>query len=170
MPKIDIRPIRVEGNVAYVPLTKGYEAVIDADDAYLVEGTSWFARVKNRAIYAQTNAKGSDGPRMPWMHRLIMAAPDGAEVDHIDGDGLNNRRANLRLATPMQNRQNRRPHIDNTSGFKGVSFCKQTGKWRASICANRKLTNLGRFSTPEEAYAVYCEASERLHGDCGRTA
>jgi hypothetical protein len=162
-----IRQIRIEGNIAFIPLTKGYEAVIDAADVHLVEGWNWHADVKRNTVYA-----GRSGPRPEQrkihLHRAIMGDPDGLEIDHIDGDGLNNRRANLRAATHGQNQRNRGAQSNNSSGFKGVSWDKPTGKWRAQIEVNGKNKHLGRYNTPEAAHAAYCKASDVLHGEFGR--
>jgi hypothetical protein len=160
-----VRPIRIEGQVAYVPLTQGYEAVIDAEDAPLVSGWNWYARVQPGGNYA-IRTDGSSGKRIcVHLHRFIMDAPDGLEVDHIDGDGLNNRRCNLRLATRSQNMRNQRLNSRNTSGFKGVSWDKRDKKWLAYIKVYRKKIHLGSFDTPEDAHAAYCDAAARLHGE-----
>jgi hypothetical protein len=165
MPK-PIRPIRIEGNLAYVPLTKGYEAVIDVEDAHLVEGFNWWASVGVRTVYAR-RTNFSDIPRQSEkMHRVIMACPEDKVVDHIDGDGLNNRRSNMRIVSRAENTCNRRITLKSTSGFKGVSADK--GSWRAQISVGGKQRRLGHFATPEEAHAAYCAASAALHGEFGR--
>lgn len=102
MAKREIRPIRVDGQVAYVPLTKGYTAIIDAADLPLVDGVNWGAMEKRRpdgtirAVYAKNS--GTKRGTI-FMHRLLVAASESEEVDHVDCDGLNNRRINLRIAT-----------------------------------------------------------------------
>ena len=109
-----IREIRIEGNIAYVPLTKGYEAVIDAEDVHLVAGRAWHAKVTKtkagevRSVYASAMTLRVDGKaKNIWLHRVILGLTDGLLfADHIDGDGLNNRRSNLRVATPSENRKN----------------------------------------------------------------
>lgn len=161
------RSIRIEGNIAYVPLTKGYEAIIDAADAPLVEGYAWKAFVDTRRVYATTEIGGRKNKTAIRMHRLIMDAPDGLDVDHIDHNGINNRRHNMRLCTRSENLQNQRRRLDNTSGFKGVNFYKRTGRWRAYIMRDGKERHLGYFDTPEDAYAAYCSASKVLHGEYG---
>jgi len=166
------RPIRIEGDVAYVTLTRGYEAIIDAENVPLVEGYNWQHIGPNRQTnYARRNGLVSRGENTRsglYMHRVILDAPAGLEVDHIDGNGLNNRRGNLRLATPSQNSCNKGVTKSNTSGYKGVFWEKGRGKWRALIRLNYKLKHLGFFDTPEKAYKAYCEASDKLHGEFGR--
>jgi hypothetical protein len=165
-----VRPIRVEGDIAYVPLTQGYEAVIDADDVALVEGWNWCACVVGRMVYAVRTNNSDPRRRLIHLHRAVMGNPEGLVVDHIDCDGLNNRRGNLRLATTAQNQHNSRAHKDNSSGFKGVYWCNSNQKWGASIQVNRKRRYLGSFVTPEEAHAAYCAASSKMHGEFGRIA
>tara|TARA_R110000787_G_scaffold42047_3_gene103398 strand:+ start:423 stop:920 length:498 start_codon:yes stop_codon:yes gene_type:complete len=159
------RPIRICGDVAYVPLTQGYEAIIDAADAPLVEGHNWNAHKNGNTVYA----KRRSGAGVFLLHRVIMEAPCQLSVDHIDGDGLNNMRCNMRLATHAQNMKNRRINCNSTSGFKGIYFNKQSGKWMARIRFNEKSNYLGLFALPEEAYAAYCAASKKYHGEFGRT-
>lgn len=162
-----IRPIRVEGNIAYVPLTQGYEAVIDAADVPLVAKWNWFAAKKPRTVYAVRNRPGR-GEGLIGMHCVLMGEPSAFETDHRDGNGLNNRRFNLRVATVQQNTCNQRTRADNTSGFKGVHWHKQKGKWHAQIAAHGKRRSLGLHDTPEAAHAAYAKASARLHGEFGR--
>jgi hypothetical protein len=163
------RPIRIDGEIAYVPLTQGYTAVIDAADAPLVGQYNWCAEVQSRAVYARRTDRSGVKQRSVLMHRVLMGAPNGLEVDHIDGNGLNNRRDNLRTATKAQNVRNQRTRSDNTSGLKGVSWDGRNSKWKAQIKFNGKRHHLGRHNTPEQAYAAYCAASSRLHGEFGRT-
>lgn len=164
------RPIRIEGDVAFIPLTKGYEAVIDAADVPLVEGRTWCADANRRTVYAlHTDCTGTR-KRTLRLHRVVATAPDGFFVDHIDGNGLNNRRANLRLATPAQNSRNQKRLGSNASGYKGVSWNNKTEKWQARIRVNFSLKSLGCFETPEAAHAAYCKASAELHGEFGRAA
>ncbi len=103
------------------------------------------------------------------MHRQIMNAPKGIEVDHINSNGLDNRRSNLRLANRSENMRNICATSRNTSGFKGVTWHKAHSKWQAQITLNRKTYYLGLRETPAEAHALYCEASKKLHGEFSRT-
>ena len=164
-----IRPIRVEGNIAYVPLTQGYEAIIDAADALKIASWNWYALAKPTAVYAVRGDTSTGKRREVRLHRAIMTGLDGLEVDHINGDGLDNRRSNLRAATHAQNSRNSRTPKNNTSGFKGVILDKPTGKWRAQIRLDGAQKHLGYFVTPEDAHTAYCKASAELHGEYGRT-
>ena len=91
------------------------------------------------------------------------------QVDHIDGDGLNNRRGNLRLATAGQNQHNKGLQRNNTSGFKGVRWRSDKGKWVARIDKDGKRRHLGYFDTVEGAHSAYVAASMAIHGEFGRT-
>jgi hypothetical protein len=169
MPKT-IRKIRIEGKVAYVPLSRGYEAVIDAEDIAIVEGFNWTASPAGRTVYAGRIATKNGKPKHVSMHRAIIKAPKGKHVDHIDGNALNNQKSNLRLATPSQNQHNARLRIDNPSGYKGVRLYKPSGKWQARISAQKKQYHLGYFDTIEEAHQAYIDASNLLHGEFGKTS
>ncbi len=164
-----IKPIRIDGDIAYVPLTKGYEAVIDAVDVPLVAGFNWCANKDKHVVYAIRTDLSGVKRRGTSIHRTILGEPAGMCVDHIDRDGLNNRRANLRVATPEQNRHNSKMLCTNTSGLKGVHWRDDQKKWRAQITVAGKKKNLGYFPTKEEAHAAYCKASQELHGEFGRT-
>lgn len=166
-----IRPIRVEGNVAYIPLTKGYEAIIDAADVPLVEGWNWTAFTPQRkTVYAVRTAWRGDRWGHARLHREIMGSPDGVYVDHIDGNGLNNRRRNLRLATHAENQRNAALRVDNRSGFKGVFWYAATAKWVAKIQINGASKHLGYFDSAEAAHAAYCAAADLFHGEFARTS
>jgi len=160
-----IRPIRVEGNVAYVPLTQGREAIIDAADVPLVAGYNWRL---GKGDYEVRSYRDSGKQIAVYMHREIIRCQAGYEVDHVNGDGIDNRRDNLRAATKAQNAYNVGPRAHNTSGFKGVTFYKPTKKWRAMIMAQGKRRYLGYFTTPESAASAYAAASASLHGEFGR--
>ena len=174
MSRMSIRPIRIEGDVAYIPLTRGYEAVIDASDIHLVDGVHWHACPDFRrdgtirAVYAIRTDRTSPKPRSVSLHRVIAGTPPGFETDHIDGDGLNNRKANLRIATNVHNQHNQRLQSNNSSGVKGVSWHKATNKWAAHIGIARRRKHLGLFSNLDDAAAAYARASAELHGEFGR--
>lgn len=174
MYKIRIRPIRIEGNIAYVPLTQGYEAIIDAENVPLVNGVNWCADVARRkdgsirCVYAIGLDSSGCKPRRVKLHRVLMGEPVGFEVDHCDGNGLMNRRKNLRVATKSQNQHNQRLGVANASGAKGVSWYKRHNKWQAHITLNGKQKYLGLFQTIEAAAEAYAKASKEMHGSFGR--
>lgn len=111
--------------------------------------------------------------KVVFMHRIILARFLGRELtsgeicDHINGDILDNRRSNLRLATIRQNAQNQSVRTDNTSGYKGVSQ-QHNGRWRATICINGKNKHLGYFATAEEASKAYGNAAQQHFGEFAR--
>lgn len=103
-------------------------------------------------------------------HRLIWELHNGPiptpyEIDHIDGNSLNNRIDNLRLATRQENQRNVGLTSSNTTGFKGVSMFSKSGKFRSDIRIGNKTKYLGQFETPEEAHKAYVSAAKKLHGE-----
>jgi hypothetical protein len=100
--------------------------------------------------------------RLIAMHRFIMNAPPDMEVDHINGETLDNRRENLRLCTREQNTFNTRRRSNNKSGYKGVSWDSQTKKWRATITFRKKFYDLGRFAEFEDAVKARKEKASEL--------
>lgn len=163
-----IRPIRVDGNDAYVPLSRGLEAIIDAADLGAVQCSNWCAVKSHNTFYAYRFFRNRDPDVHISLGRLLLDAPKNRLVDHIDGDGLNNKRSNLRLATVAENLQNRRQRRDAASRFKGVSFSSSRLQWQAEISYGGKTIFLGRFDREEDAYAAYCEAAKKHHGEFAR--
>lgn len=151
---IKIRPIVRNGDVAFVPLTRGFMATIDAADIPLVEGFNWTAKPDRSGRVYAANGRG-------MMHQIISGH---TRPDHRDGDGLNNRRNNLRAATSQQNNRNRRIGSANKSGFKGVSFRSDRDTWLAAIRINGQLKKLGTFATKEEAAHAYDAAAKHAFG------
>lgn len=162
----DQRRIRVVGDVAYIALSKGYEAVIDVEDLDLALEHVWAARETATVIYAQADVSTAGRRASRSLHRHIMRPPAGVLVDHRDGDGLNNRRANLRLCGHAENGWNRRVSCISTSGIKGVSWIAKDQRWSARIRAGAGVRiHLGNFLTKEAAAEAYAAAAERLHGE-----
>ena len=156
-------------NTWRIPLTRDYETVVDDADVGLAD-VLWSALPAAHTVYASRNEPLGEGKQAKsYLHRVILASKLGRDlrvdehVDHEDGNGLNNTRANLRLATREQNGANRRKHSNNTSGFKGVSWHEPSGKWCAKIMVNGTNTHLGCYTSKEAAYAAYCEAASRYH-------
>jgi len=164
-----IRLIRVEGNVAYIPLTKGETAIIDASDVDIVSGWNWstwaIAGIANKyAVRVSSNPK-----KTILMHRAIMSAMHGMEVDHVNGNGLDNRKCNLRIATRSQNAMNSRIAKNNKSGIKGVYWNKKREKWIAKITCERREIYLGEYKKIDDAAEAYKNASAKFHAEFGRT-
>jgi hypothetical protein len=148
-----------------IPLTQGFVAIVDRDDATRVLAHEWQVLHGPHTTYARTSVPNTGhGPRQitRMLHVFLMGVP---LVDHINGDGLDNRRANLRAATSMANAQNRRLFRNNTSGYKGVSWHPQRERWWAQIMADGKKRSLKLHDTPEEAARAYDVAARELHGD-----
>lgn len=163
------RPLRIEGSIAIITLTQGYEAHIDAADAHLVEAFNWCVLIHPRrnAIYA-ARATRIPKKQMFLLHRVLTEAPENLQVDHMDGNGLNNRRSNLRLCSRLQNQISKGPRSDNRSGLKGVSWCSKAKKWQSEIMLHGKRKWLGYFAAPEDAHAAYADAAHELHGEFAR--
>ena len=163
---LDLQPATL--SYREIPITQGKVAVVNSEDYESLAAFKWYAMWSEDAqtFYACRKTSRTLGKmRSILMHRQILGSLPGVEVDHRDGDGLNNRRNNIRLASSSQNRCNRKAPSTNTSGFKGVSFHKSAMKWRATICLAGKSKHIGAFDTPEAASAAYIEAAKRLHGE-----
>ena len=130
--------------------------LIDTKDLPLVSEHTWWLKYHRNSCYAVTDIS----KKRIYMHRLIIGAKKGQIVDHIDGNGMNNRRLNLRLCTNSQNIQNQRNRKLNGK-YRGVSWSKERKLWHAKITVNYKTINLGRFETAEAAARAYDEAATK---------
>jgi hypothetical protein len=121
----------------------------------------------NRVRISVANYRGQPkqfkAHRVAWL--LMIGEWPAMGIDHIDGDGTNNRWSNLRLATQSQNLMNRKMQDNNTSGFKGVT--RHGTYWRAQIWVKGKRIGLGNHRTKELAYEAYCKANREIHGEFG---
>lgn len=164
-------------DVAFIPLTRGKWALVDTNDLPLVVGRVWgavdnggkgyddlfYATASRRLDPAKYSRYGVDK-----MHRVIMGLDfgDPRQVDHIDHNGLNNRRSNLRIATCTQNQANKR--IQNTgtgtSRYKGVSWRSRRRKWAAQIMVDGRNREIGCFAIEEDAAAAYDAAAREAWG------
>ena len=163
-----LNDFKIEDDVAIITLNKGYFAKVLVTDLPIISPLKWIALVQPRSVYAIAGHKVSKGVyKTAYMHRLIISAPKGIQVDHKDGDGLNNVSSNLRLATASQNQMNMRKHTKK-AGLKGAYYHKRDNRWLAQISINRKHVYLGCYETEIEAHQAYCAASKEIHGDFGR--
>jgi hypothetical protein len=150
--------------VREIPLTQGKTALVDDEDFALVAGYKWCAlRKKGNHWYAVRGVSTPKGVRHIYMHRVIANPPEGMVTDHINGDGLDNRRSNIRVATKRQNAQNTSIHRNNTCGFKGVSISR-----RGHITAKCQGVYLGLFKTVEDAARRYDEEALIRYGEFAR--
>src|SRR3990167_5315472 len=145
-------------DVISITLTQDKVALIDASDWPLISGYTWHAALRGhsgRHWYAVTTVYTGKNQyrKLVPMHRLLLDPPDDIEIDHINGDGLDNRRSNLRLATRIQNAANStyKKREGASSQFRGVTWNKRCAKWRASVGPKY----LGQFDSELEAAHAY---------------
>lgn len=137
-------------------------SVIDLEKIETVKQYKWY---QNNSGYAISRVNKN---KQIFLHRIIVGNPIGYEVDHIDGDPLNNRKSNLRICSHQENIMNQKIRIDNTSGFKGVNWDKRKGKWRARIHIHGKDKHLGYFESKEEAAKSRVKAEQEYFGEFSR--
>ncbi len=147
-------------------LPHGHQTVIDEADWPLVRNLTLY-RSNNGYVYFSVWDGGRSLPQV--LHRLLMAAPEGTHVDHINGDQLDNRRNNLRVVTPQLNQVNRK-HLNrnNTSGVRGVAHRPDLSRrkpWHAQITVGRRNHYLGMFATSKEAVAARQAAEREFYGE-----
>ncbi len=147
-----------------VPLTQGKFAIIDYDDAWLLEYKWCVVWGSKRRTHAYARAIVDGKPVL--MHRLIVKAERGVPVDHRDGNTLDNRRGNLRTAKPVENSQNRLlPQRGTASGFKGVHIEKRSGLYRVRITKDARVIYLGSYRDAGYAATVYDRNARILFGE-----
>lgn len=142
-------------------LNHGKRALVDDEDYEWLTRLTWYAmKPGNTNNYYAYNSKGR-----VFMHSLVMNAAAGQQVDHRNGDGLDNRKENLRFTSNAQNQYNRRLPGNSTSGYKGVSWNKKSRKWQAQIAKDKKPYYLGLFDTAEAAARAYDAKARELFGE-----
>lgn len=143
----------------YIALTRGYRAIVDDSDFAELSKWKWSALICGNRIYARRGEEREGIYRGILMHRQILNVPRDFETDHINHNGLDNRRSNLRIANKSQNQANRRVNKNSPSGYKGVQFEKKKGKFRVQIQVNKVRRFLGYFDSAEEAAQIYTKAA-----------
>lgn len=150
-----------------LPLSRGYFAMIDAEDADRVSPWLWSVLERpGRSSYVLRREKGLG---TVYLHRFLMNAPPGLQVDHVDGDGLNCRRGNMRLCTASQNQMNRaNARSEKSSRYKGVFWSKHHRKWIAQIKLDYVGRCIGRFDSEDDAAMAYDAAARETFGAFAR--
>lgn len=149
-----------------ISLTQGYVALVDDDDFEWINKFRWHTRHSGGITYAVRHINVKE---FIYMHRLIANTPDGMETDHINLDGLDNRRCNLRICTHSENMANRRLQSNNKSKRRGVVWHKQLNKWQAGITYHGKYVHIGLFDDLEDAAEAYHNKSKELFGEFAYT-
>jgi hypothetical protein len=149
-----------------IALSRGLVALVDdEDEARVTSYGKWYAHQDSKTFYARKNYWLAGRCLSVRMHKVIL----GLElIDHINGNGLDNRRTNLRPATSSQNAMNRGLRSDNTSGFKGVYWHRSSGCWAATIQHGDQRQHLGLFSSPIDAALAYDAAALHHFGEFAR--
>lgn len=164
-----------------IKLTQGMVALVDDEDFERINAVSWYTircskgsgymvryyAVRNFRVRPGRHPKGRQN--RIWMHHLLLEKIPGYEIDHIDGNGLNNCKNNLRYVTHSENLMNgRKTTINKSSKFKGVSWCEKDKRWDSRIRREGHQFFLGHFNSEEEAAKVYDEAAKELFEDKAR--
>lgn len=153
-----------------IKLTQDKVALVDDEDFEYINSFKWYAVQNGRTWYARRHAPRINGKqKLIHMHRIIMNAPEYLQVDHINSDGLYNRKKNLRLCTHQKNHFNiRNIHKNNKLRIKGITLNKTRKKFRAQIMINKKAIHLGYFNVMGDADSAYRIAEEKYFGEFAR--
>lgn len=145
-----------------IPLTQGKFALVDDNDFDELNQVKWYANKIGNTYYALRYVSFVNGKqRLDFMHQALIGKREGLQIDHIDGNGLNNQRNNLRFVTIRQNAQNRKNTI-KTSKFPGVCWEKERRRWKATITIDGTQKHLGRFTNERNAFEAYREAVQSI--------
>ena len=151
-----------------IPLRNGGVALVDDADYDLVVGYAWRRNVMKNKRTQYACCLRYEKPRhavMLYMHRIIAGALTGEQIDHIDHDGLNNQRSNLRVCTQSENNANGRKRQGCSSQYKGVTWRKDTEKWQAQAWWNGQRHSIGCFESERDAALAYNQFAATNYGD-----
>ena len=149
-----------------IDLGNGLASLVDDEDFEYLSQFKWYATKRGHKLYAKRNLPRDNGiRRSESIHRVVMKYPKGVSIDHIDGDGLNNQKSNLRICTSSQNMANQPKQRSNTSGYKGVCWNKNVSKWQVQIRFQWEPIYLGVFEDKIEAAKVYDAKALELFGE-----
>ena len=150
-------------------LTQGYVAIVDDEYYERINQHKWqvFKKAKENTVYARGIVKIYSRTKHVFMHRYIMGliSTDKNQIDHINHDGLDNRKVNLRVCSTSQNGMNRQPDKNVSSKYRGVSWVKRDKVWQVSIACNKKQYYLGVFKCEKEAAEAYNNRAKELYGE-----
>lgn len=148
-------------------LTQNQFALVDNDDYDYINQWKWCAKKIYDNVYCAVRVGKRPRRERIYMHRVIMNVEKTLEIDHIDGNPLNNQKYNLRICKHSENMLNRKKKKTNTTGYKGVRPTSNN-KYQALICVNGKQTCIGTFENPIDAARAYDQRAKKLHGDFAR--
>jgi len=152
-----------------IPLTQGKYTVVDVEDYEQLARYKWYALRVERLCYAVRQYRSKQNRsryESVKMHQVIMGSAEGKVIDHINHNGLDNRRANLRFVTMQQNSWNKRKNRGNySSRYKGVAWSKSRKKWRTRITCNNRVKFIGHFDDEKAAAMAYDAKAKELFGD-----
>lgn len=143
-----------------IPLTQGHVAKVDDADYERVAQFKWHIKRYSHTIYATAHVPGNARQKV-LLHRVIMDAAPGVEIDHIDRDGLNCQRSNLRASTHKQNNGNKQKRKDSKVPYKGITWHAQSSRWRVRVAKQ----HIGMFDDPVEAAKAYDVAAKKQWGE-----
>jgi hypothetical protein len=148
-----------------IPLTKEKYAVVDPDDYQRLSEYNWHVKKTAHTLYAKRSARTGNTMTQIYMHRCVIKLPAGMVADHINHNGLDNRKANLRPVTRAQNSQHKKKiNTKSRSMYKGIYYDRRDKVWCARITCNGKTTHLGSFKDEIEAAKTYDQAAKKYHG------
>jgi len=155
--------------VREITLTQGKVALVDDEDFERVSQYKWHFSFCLRGVgYARRDTSIKGKKIRMYLHRFILNAPIGADVDHINRETLDNRKSNLRICSRSENLRNALSRTGATSKYKGVGWDKSRKKWSTKINLHGKTINLGRFKSEIVAAKAYNRAALKYHGEFAR--